>query len=517
MPSESKKPPALEHYTQAYEIPYISQMKYLFSFKGILSKGDNTENRESFEKYPIFLKHSLFHNEEKMKKIRGLEVAHRFFIYDKFREKGNKNYNKKNFEEALGLYEHALSCFKWLEFKECEKKEDDEEAKEEYDPLATLKPMNKALCSIISDDNIELHDGQEITDSCEKDMRQSMVLNICLALSVCYLNMYHFSTALEACEDGMKVAPGSSQIYFRRSQCRAYNKLATLADLQLAKQDIEKAIELKHYEKLFQSEPNMLKLLNLHNAGEIYVEHAHFVEKLIKEKKTAEKEAIGGLLSRAREIGYIEETLINEGKIPKDTDDSHCVDIQTNDEENMEYDVVKEMVNKYLKVIEFYQETDKKDQVQIARKEIQGVLELYSQMKFYYHYDFSTYQTNEIFQELNKEFNLDLSQPKTMRRLNRLKLNKAKELFENGHFNLEMFQYAVKDYFKRKQEKEEKKKEKEKEKQLAVQSSKPWTQRMFGNIFNLEFALQICIIMLLFVVFWYFNKGSLISPNMFWK
>jgi len=222
-------------------------------------------------------------------------------------------------------------------------------------------------------------------------------------------------------------------------------------------------------------------------------------------------------LSRAREIGYIEETLINEGKIPKDTDDSHCVDIQTNDEENMEYDVVKEMVNKYLKVIEFYQETDKKDQVQIARKEIQGVLELYSQMKFYYHYDFSTYQTNEIFQELNKEFNLDLSQPKTMRRLNRLKLNKAKELFENGHFNLEMFQYAVKDYFKRKQEKEEKKKEKEKEKQLAVQSSKPWTQRMFGNIFNLEFALQICIIMLLFVVFWYFNKGSLISPNMFWK
>jgi len=104
-----------------------------------------------------------------------------------------------------------------------------------------------------------------------------------------------------------------------------------------------------------------------------------------------------------------------------------------------------------------------------------------------------------------------------MRRLNRLKLNKAKELFENGHFNLEMFQYAVKDYFKRKQEKEEKKKEKEKEKQIAVQSSKPWTQRMFGNIFNLEFALQICIIMLLFVVFWYFNKGSLISPNMFWK
>ena len=42
-----------------------------------------------------------------MKKIRGVEVAQRFFIYDKFREKGNKSYIKGNYEETIGLYEHV--------------------------------------------------------------------------------------------------------------------------------------------------------------------------------------------------------------------------------------------------------------------------------------------------------------------------------------------------------------------------------------------------------------------------
>ena len=35
-------------------------------------------------------------------------------------------------------------------------------------------------------------------------------------------------------------------------------------------------------------------MLNLHNAGEIYVEHAHIVEKMIKEKKEKDFNAIKG-------------------------------------------------------------------------------------------------------------------------------------------------------------------------------------------------------------------------------
>ena len=119
-----------------------------------------------------------------------------------------------------------------------------------------------------------------------------MLLNIYLALACTYLKRNHYSTALVAIEEGMKLNAATSQLYFRRSQARAYNKGSSLQDLQKAKEDIERAIEIKHYEKLFQQEPGILKILNVHNAGEIYVEHAHYVEKLIKEKKEESKSAI---------------------------------------------------------------------------------------------------------------------------------------------------------------------------------------------------------------------------------
>ena len=121
----------------------------------------------------------------------------------------------------------ALSCFKWLESKEPEKKEEeneDEEEKKEEDTAGSS--INKALFSIINDTNIELHDGEEITDSCEKDMRQSMLMNIYLGLSCCYINLYHYSIALEAIEEGFKISQGSSQLFFRRSQvyCLSINR-----------------------------------------------------------------------------------------------------------------------------------------------------------------------------------------------------------------------------------------------------------------------------------------------------
>ena len=113
----------------------------------------------------------------------------------------------------------------------------------------------------------------------------SMLINIYLALSCAYLKLSHYSAAIVAIDEGLKLNGANSQLYFRRSQARVYNKSASLEDLLKAKEDIEKAIEIKHYEKLFQQEPGILKIMNVANAGEIYVEHAHYVEKIIKEKK----------------------------------------------------------------------------------------------------------------------------------------------------------------------------------------------------------------------------------------
>jgi len=62
-----------------------------------ISLDDYDTERKIFDSYPIYLKHTIVHDEENMKKVRTLEVAKRFFIYDKFREKGNKEFYKGNY------------------------------------------------------------------------------------------------------------------------------------------------------------------------------------------------------------------------------------------------------------------------------------------------------------------------------------------------------------------------------------------------------------------------------------
>ena len=61
-----------------------------------------------------------------------------------------------------------------------------------------------------------------------------------------------------------------------------------MKDLQEAKRDIEKALELKRIEKIFQAEPGIQKILNIANAEEAYVEQAHYVQKRIKERREFE-------------------------------------------------------------------------------------------------------------------------------------------------------------------------------------------------------------------------------------
>ncbi len=68
--------------------------------------------------------------------------------------------------------------------------------------------------------------------------------------------------------------------------------------------------------------------------------------------------------------------------------------------------------------------------------------------------DFKNCSENSLIIKLKKEHEVDLENPKILRRLDRLKKEKAKHIFENGNYNFEVFQYALKDYFKKKEEKE---------------------------------------------------------------
>lgn len=131
--SEKKKNPPLASYQEAYGTEFISPVGYLFDYKGfatlsLYANKNKPQNRKVFESYPIYLKHTLLHNEDQMmQKVRKCEINQRFFAYDQLREKGNKAFNKENYYEALEFYERAFSCFRWLELKEEEDQESGEE------------------------------------------------------------------------------------------------------------------------------------------------------------------------------------------------------------------------------------------------------------------------------------------------------------------------------------------------------------------------------------------------------
>lgn len=112
-----------------------------------------------------------------------------------------------------------------------------------------------------------------------------MLLNVYQGLAVCYLKLHYYKNAQDAIAEAFKLNDKSSQLFFRRAQTIAFNKGATYADLLKAKSDIERALEMKHYEKLFQSEPGILKILNLHNADEVYLDQARYIEATLKERR----------------------------------------------------------------------------------------------------------------------------------------------------------------------------------------------------------------------------------------
>ena len=121
--SDKKKNPSLGLATQGYDEPFVSKFKYYLSANKLdfssMKKGRGpAASREVFDKYPIYLQHTLFYNGEDYKKVRGLECCSRFMAYEELREKGNKYYNKGKYYQALDYYERAFSLFRWLEYSE---------------------------------------------------------------------------------------------------------------------------------------------------------------------------------------------------------------------------------------------------------------------------------------------------------------------------------------------------------------------------------------------------------------
>lgn len=92
-------------------------MVALLGFKGIFDiKPGMDISREKWEKYPIYLKHTVFHSGSDIEKVRNMEMGHIFFVQDHLRERGNKRFIRGHYEKALCHYEKVIFCSKFLIF-----------------------------------------------------------------------------------------------------------------------------------------------------------------------------------------------------------------------------------------------------------------------------------------------------------------------------------------------------------------------------------------------------------------
>ena len=87
------------------------------------------------------------------------------------------------------------------------------------------------------------------------------------------MELRHYSEAIDCLDECISIAGDKiSDLYFRRSQVRTYNKCSNDEDLRIANSDIEKAISLKK--------------------EKIYFEHKEKLTKIIEDKKSSSLEKI---------------------------------------------------------------------------------------------------------------------------------------------------------------------------------------------------------------------------------
>ena len=90
------------------------------------------------------------------------------------------------------------------------------------------------------------------------DSYNESIVYLLMNLSSTYMELRHYKEVIECIDECLSIVRDKvPDLYFRRSQARAYNKLSTDEDYNLARLDIEKAISLKkkgiyleHLEKL---------------------------------------------------------------------------------------------------------------------------------------------------------------------------------------------------------------------------------------------------------------------------
>jgi len=178
------------------------------------------QKRQTYEKWPYFVQHTLFHGEkEDFKAWRQLPFDEKLKISEGVKEEGNKLYAQGSWSDAVDKYEEAATLVHYC-----------------YSTDPGWRKNNRG----IDDDVLVLVEDKGETEEQAKQQAK-LRLTCCLNLAACKQKLEKYEEAVVACDVALELDPENVKALYRRAEARIRPSKSTAYDHDCAISDLQKA------------------------------------------------------------------------------------------------------------------------------------------------------------------------------------------------------------------------------------------------------------------------------------
>lgn len=181
------------------------------------------QKRKTYEKWPYFVQHTLFHGEkEHFKAWRQLPFDEKMAKSEELKDEGNQLFKDKNYSDAVDKYEEAGTLVHYC-----------------YSTDPGWRKNNRG----IDDDVLVLVD--DIGESAaNKAQQHKFRVALCINIAACKLKLLKWEEAIVACNTALELEPSNVKALFRRAVARITPGKCTAYDQDLAIKDLTKANQI---------------------------------------------------------------------------------------------------------------------------------------------------------------------------------------------------------------------------------------------------------------------------------